>query len=211
METREFHMQTRILRRVALCVAVLLVAGCASTSIRNAWFDTSYKGGPFRKILVVGFGDNIADTRVFEDIFVQKLQAAGVDGIPGYLTLPQGTPPGDSAWNAAVEGSGATGLLAVRLLRVDTKTQINTVMMPAPMMWGPYGGWYGPAMVAVPQVQQYDVATVETNLWDVKTRRVVWAATTDTFNPASVAQETPGFADVIIGQLAARGLIPASK
>ncbi len=205
-------MPSRILRRIiASCAAGLLVAGCASTSIRDAWFDTSYSGGPFRKILVVGVGGNIANTRVFEDIFVQKLNAAGVDGVPGYQALPQGTPPGDSVWNAAVEASGATGLLAVRLLHVDTRTHVSTVMMPAPMMWGPYGGWWGPSMVAVPEVQQYDVATVETNLWDVKTRHVVWAATTDTFNPASVAKETPGFADVIIGQLAARGLIPAAK
>jgi hypothetical protein len=63
-------------------------------------------------------------------------------------------------------------------------------------------------MTAVPMWTQYDVATVETNLWDVKTRRVVWAASTDTFNPASVQKETPGFASIIIGQLAARGLVP---
>ncbi len=148
---------------------------------------------------------------MFEDIFSQKLKAAGVDGVPGYLTLPQGAQPGNPVWNAAVEASGADGLLAVRLLRVDTKTQVVTTMVPGPMMWGPYGGWYGPAMVAVPEVQQYDVASVETNLWDVRTHRVVWSATTDTFNPASVAQEAPGFADVIMGQLAVRGLIPGNK
>jgi hypothetical protein len=40
---------------------------------------------------------------------------------------------------------------------------------------------------------------------------VVWAATTDTFNPTTVAKETPGFADLIIEQLVARGLAPAKK
>ena len=55
------------------------------------------------------------------------------------------------------------------------------------------------------------VANVETNLFDVKTKRVVWLGTTQTFNPSSVGQETPGFAKLIIGQLAARGLIAAPK
>src|SRR6185369_3499584 len=122
---------------------------------------------------------------------------------------PPNVAPGDPVWNEAVEASGAQGLLAVRLLRVDTRTQVSTALMPGPMMWGPYGGWWGPDLVAAPMITQYDVASVETNLWDVKTRRVVWAATTDTFNPASVPQETPGFANIIIGQLTARGLIPA--
>jgi len=63
----------------------------------------------------------------------------------------------------------------------------------------------------VPEVTQYDVATVETNLYDVKTKRVVWSGTTQTFNPSSVAKETPGFAKIIIGQLAARGLIAGAK
>ena len=66
---------------------------------------------------------------------------------------------------------------------------------------------FGPAMVPVAEIQQYDLATVETTLFDVATGRVVWTATTQTFNPTSVQREAPGFADVIIGQLAARGLI----
>ena len=47
-----------------------------------------------------------------------------------------------------------------------------------------------------------------TRLFNVATKRLVWVGTTETFNPKTVAAETPGFADVIIGQLAARGLVP---
>ena len=203
-------MRTPALRQFVPLLAALLVAACASTAIRSAWFDASYTGGPFKKILVVGVHGSTADTRVFEDIFAQRLQAAGVDGVPGYQVLPPGAAPGDPVWNAAVEATRADGLLAVRLLRMDTRTQVNTTIVPGPMVWGPYGSWWGPGMVAVPQVTQYDVANVETNLWDIRTRRVVWAASTDTFNPKSVQQETPGFANLIIGQLVARGLIPGA-
>ena len=194
---------------LAIALAALVVAGCASTSIRSAWFDTSYNGGAMKKILVIGARGPIADQRVFEDIFAQKLQAAGVNGVPGYLVMPVNVPPGDPAWNAAIEASGADGLLAVRLLGVDTRTQVWTTMAPGPMLWGPYGGWWGPGTYTGPTVTQYEIASVETNLWDIKSRRLIWAATTDTFNPASVAQETPGFAGVILAQLAARGLIAA--
>ncbi|NDP41720.1 MAG: hypothetical protein GZ089_03210 [Aromatoleum sp.] len=198
---------------VALWVA-LSVAGCASTSIQVAWYDTSYTGGPFRKIVVVGIHNNIANRRVFEDIFAQKLNAAGVQGVPGYLVLPNDANLDEPTASAAILKAGADGLLTVRLLSVDTKTRVSTTMMPAGGLYGPgmgWGGWWGPSMVAVPEVTQYDVANVETNLWNVNTKRVVWAATTDTFNPRSVATETPGFADLIIGQLRARGLVPAGR
>jgi len=202
-------MNRRMVLVACSILLAVLVAACATTSIKTAWYDTSYAGGPLKKILVVGSGGagSVADRRAFEDIFAQKLSAAGAIGVPGYSVLPPNAQPGDAVWNAAVEAAGADGLLSVRLLRVDTKTQVTTAMVPGPMMMGPYYGMWGPSFVAVPEVQQYDIASVETNLWDVKTRRVIWAATTDTFNPTSVAKETPGFADVIIRQLAARGLI----
>ena len=63
-------------------------------------------------------------------------------------------------------------------------------------------------MVPVSETRQYQLAIVEDSLLEAKTGQLVWSATTETFNPSSVQRETPGFADVIIGQLAARGLIP---
>jgi hypothetical protein len=199
------------IRRALALFAGLVVAGCASTSLQSAWYDTSYSGGPFRKILVVGVGASLADRRVFEDIFAQQLNAAGTQGIPGYQFLPDDARQNEPGWNQGVASSGCDGLLLVRVLGVDTKTQVMTTMVPGPIYFGPYGRPWGPQMVAVPEVTQYDVANVETNLFDVKTKRVVWAGTTQTFNPTTVATETPGFAKLIIGQLAARGLIAAPK
>jgi hypothetical protein len=194
----------------ALMALFVLVAisGCASTSIRSAWFDPGYKGGPFKRMLVAGIGGSVADRRAFEDIFAQKLTAAGVDGVPGYLAAPDNVRGSEASWTAAVEKSGADALLIVQVLSVDTRTQVSTVMVPAsPWGYGPYGGWWGP-MVVAPDIYQYDVATVETRLFEVRTKHLVWAATTETFNPTTVVKEAPGFADLIIGQLAARGLVP---
>jgi len=203
------------LRSLFLPFALLtLVAGCQSTSIQSAWYDTNFRGGPMRKIVVVGSVDSISDGRVFEDIFAEKLRAAGVEGVVGYTVIADEARAGEAPFGAAVAKTGAQGLLLVRLLRVDTRTQVSTTMVSGGMGWGWGGGWgggwgspFGPTMVPVQQVSQYDLATVESKLFDVQTKQLVWAATTTTFNPTSVARETPGFADVIIGQLARRGII----
>ena len=60
-------------------------------------------------------------------------------------------------------------------------------------------------------VSQYDVASVETNLYDARTRNLIWAGTTETVNPSNVAKEAPGFADLLVTQFRARGLLPAAK
>jgi len=200
------------IRSLFLPLALLaLVAGCQSTSIQSAWYDTNFRGGPMGKIVVVGSVQSISDGRVFEDIFAARLRAAGVDGVAGYTVIADEARAGDATFAAAVAKSGAQGLLLVRLLGVDTRTRVSTTMVSGGHGWGWGGGWgspFGPSMVPVQQVSQYDLATVESKLFDVQTKQLVWAATTTTFNPTSVAREAPGFADVIIGQLAQRGIIP---
>jgi hypothetical protein len=193
-----------------LAFSVAALASCASTTLQSAWYDTSFGGGPFKRILIVGVGTSVTDTRLFEDIFAQQLSAAGTQGVPGYQFIDDDARISDADWNAGVARSGADGLLVVRVLGVDTRAQVSTVMVPRSMYFGPgFGGWAAPPMVAVPQVSQYDIATVEARLFDVRSKTIVWSATTQTLNPTTVARETPGFAAVVIGQLAARKLIAA--
>ena len=107
--------------RVLLWIAGgFLLAACATTSLQSAWYDTSYRGGPFHRILVVGVGANLTDRRVFEDIFAQQLNTAGTRGIPGYQFLPDDARQNEPGWNEGVTRSGADGLLLVRVLGVDT-------------------------------------------------------------------------------------------
>jgi len=204
-----------ITRHLAALAAAALLTACQTTSLQSAWYDTSYKGGPFRKVVVIASDGTTADSRVFEDIFVQKLQAAGVQAIPGYTTVPPDARRTESTFAPAVAATGADGVILVRLLRIDTKTQVSTVMMPGPMVgpWGGYygGGFYGGGFYAAPEVTQYDVASVETNVYNVNTKSLVWAATTQTVNPTTVAKEAPGYADIIIAQLRARNLVPAAR
>ena len=198
----------QIPRRLTSLCAVALLAACQTTTIKSAWYDTTYAGGVLKKMVVIASDGTTSDSRVFEDILVQKFTAGGVVAVPGYSTVPPNSRGAEGPFAAAVASTGADAVLMVRLLRIDTKTQVSTMMMPGPM-YGPWGGFYGgPGWYPATDITQYDVATVETNLYDVKTKRLIWAATTDTVNPRNVPQEAPNFADLLIAQLRARVLMP---
>lgn len=191
----------------ALVVAALC-AGCQTTSIRSAWFDTDFAGPPMQRIVVVSEVGTAVENRAVEDAFVDRLRATGVEGVAGSSLRLDDPALTESAFARAVTDSGAQGLLLVRLLGVDTRTQITTTLVPGGMAWGrsPWGA--GPQRhVPVTRVNQYDIASVETKLFDVKTRQLVWGATTNTVNPRSVQREIPGFTDLIIGQLQGRAIV----
>jgi len=185
----------------------LLLAGCASTRIVDSWSDPAFTGGPFKRVMVIAVTRNASARRTFEDIFAAKLRATGIEAVPGYQRLAEDGPVSEERMNAAVRAAGADALLMVRLLRVDRQTRVET--MYSPMTFPTYYGFYS-AWAAYPEVYQYDIATAEVNLFDVKSNRLVWGGTTETFDPKSVSRESPGFANIIINALAKRGLVPAA-
>jgi hypothetical protein len=193
-----------------LLLVAALASGCQSTSIRSAWFDTDFAGPPMRKIIVVTGIASVTDARVFEDAFAARLRVAGVEGIAGHTVNIDDTNAAANTFAAAVTNTGAQGLLLVSVLSVDTRTQVSTTMVQGGMGWGrgPWGGSSSRSMMPVQQIRQDEIATVEAKLFDVQTKQVVWAATTSTLNPRSIARETPAFADLIVDQLILRGIIP---
>lgn len=200
---------------LALLAVTVLSAGCQSTSVRSAWFDTDFKGPPMRKLVVAGSINSVAEDRLVEEVFVERLRASGVDALAGHTLRLDDPALSQADFEAAVKGTGAQGLLLVRVLGVDTRTQVQTTMVHGGMGWGhnawgpsnSWGGMHSRGSFPVQEVRQYDLATVETKLFDVNTRRLVWAVTTTTFNPRSVAQEAPPFANLIIEQLKGREII----
>jgi hypothetical protein len=200
------------LRRVVLLVVMLsaFLAGCASTTLRDSWSDPSYAQGPFKKWIVVGVGGDTVAKRTFEDIMVSRLRARGVEALPGYRYLPEGR-ASEPELNAAVATSGADGMMMVHLRRVQTRTQVTQAMVPGPMYpgfgwYGVYGGWY-----SVPEIRQYDIATVETTVYAVNGKKLVWSGVTETFDPRSVAKEAPQFCEVVLDALAQHGIVPPAK
>jgi len=203
------HTPNRIGHWLFLAAAASLLAACASTTLQSTWRDPGYQGGPFKKMFVLGLSArDVTARRVLEDVLVAKLRASGTEAVPAWQFLANDGPAGESALTAAVSASGADAMLMVRLLGVDTQLTV----WPTPVGPGPRFGWYGyySGWYAYPQITQTQVAVVETTLFDVRTQRSVWSATSETLNPVSVQKDAPGFADVILGSLRNDGLLPAA-
>jgi hypothetical protein len=196
-------------RRLFLAAATLALAACASTTIRDSWSDPSYRGGPFKRVMVLGVARDVPERRLFEDIMAKHIAATGVQAVPAYVYLPQSGQVDEPTLDRAVRESGADGLVMSRIRSIDRRTSVSTYMVPAhyfgPGWYGWYGGWY-PAT----DVRQYDIALVETSVFDTAQKRVVWTGVTETYEPTSVAQDAPAFADVIVKALRGRGLLPGA-
>ena len=191
--------------QVVVVAGALALAACATTTMRDSWFDPSVRSAPFARVLVVTVGGDLAQQRIFEDMLAEKLRTVGIDAVPGYRFLPDSKAT-EAQMDAAVARAGADGLMLVRFKGVRTETEVRTSMVPGafgPGWYGWYGSWY-----AVPEVYQTRIATVETSLFDVGSRKLAWTGVTETYDPASFRKDAGRLADIIVGALATLRLTP---
>jgi hypothetical protein len=187
------------MRAIAFLLSLTL-AGCASVSVTNQWRDPSFAGPPATHFVVVGIARNDATRRVFEDTFVADLRAAGVQAQPAYTQIEAGE-NGKVKLTDLVRASGADAVLTTRVQRVQQKLNVSPGYY-----YGGYGGfygWYGSAWASTPTVSQYEVVTLETNVWDPKSGTLIWAATTERVASSDIPKVTTQLAQALIPRMKA--------
>ena len=198
------------LRALVLVGVAMLMTACASgpgPQTTTSWRDPDFRGPPFRKIFVIGLSaQSLTDQRGFENLMVSALTSAGVEAVPGWQFVPTDRTPDQATMRAAVAQSGADATLLVRLSGFTTQTALAYgVGGTAPVGPDMYVGWYEPGLATT----SYQSATIFTTLFDVKTARQVWTFNPPTYNPATLQQDAPAFANDVVGLLRANGLIAA--
>ncbi len=205
---------------LSLPVLALALAGCQTTALQSAWFDPSFTGGPAHRVAIMAVGLSPVNQRTTEDVFTQRLRALGVEGAPGWMVVPDASRLAPEPFTEALWASGAEGVIVIRVLGVDTRTNVSTMMVTTTVpvrgspMWGP--GWgttgmWATTTVPVTQVSQDSLVMVETNFYEVSTGRLVWSGVTHSLNPSDFQRDVREFADLIIRQLVARGLLAGGK
>lgn len=206
----------RLLKIAITLWLVALLCSCASVSMVDTWRNPNLAAPRLQKVLVVSITKRDATRRVFEDMLASELGRHGVEAVPGYTMLAETGSPDWSAVDRAVRSSGAQAVLTVQTTKVEQQTTVQPSTVgtypgywypPAFPAWdlpGYYGamGYYGPSYVTT-----YDVATMQTNLFDAASGKLLWAATLQSSEPENVTAVGRDLAQKVVKSLAKEGLI----
>ena len=209
INSRENDLQIRVARRCFYLIAAVLLAACSavpSPTNTTTWRDPNFAGPPFKKVFVVGLSaQSLTDQRGFENLMVSALQNAGIVAVPGWQYVPTDRTPDQATIRAAVLKAGADAVLLVRLSGWQTEGSVGVGTVGGSEQVGPnmYVGWYEPGMVNT----NYQAATIYTTLFDVKTAKAVWTYNPPTYDPSTLQQQAPAFANDVAGMLQSSGLL----
>ncbi len=207
-----------------LAGVVLLLAGCAATTITSAWRDPNFSG-PIRHALILGVADDGGSSQVYESVFATSLANWGVKAVPGFSVLP----PGESS-REMIDGKaralGVDSILVTKLVDVQREIQQYTDIQHTPGLssrpyrhnpyrrypFSPYyDHWYNDYSHSFTSVRsygvEYQILDLETNLYDFGTGKLVWSALTRTRTAAPLRTEIADLVQLLIQKMAEDGLL----
>ena len=200
--------QKLLLRIVGTLFVALAVSGCSTaTPIVSEWRNPAQASGSFRRLMIVGPSGDDSVQRNFEDEFVAQLAAMGVDVLPSYRYMPD-TEGNENLLKQAAQQAGADGLLLMRPVRVEEKT--NYPAVGPGISFGIFGsnvgaGWYGIPGTSGPY--RYNEYTSETALYDVARNELVWTGTVKAKEPTNVQTAIKSYVQTVTKALAAQNLL----
>lgn len=201
----------------------LLLAGCATTSFTSVWKAPDAQPLQFKagdKVVAMVVADSAGLRRSGEANLADELDKRGLKGIPAYSLISDADVKDEAKAKAAIEASGAVGVILMRPMGKEQKVTSTPSMYygasyyGAPYyggMWG--GGYYGYGWgggVYDPGTIRTDTyVSIETVIYDLRQNKLVWAGQSKTMNPSDVEGFVNELAKAVGGELRKAGLVPA--
>jgi hypothetical protein len=199
-------------KKVILFILLLVLfafffTSCATTTVTDVWKDKAYQGKG-QKIVVIMVAKSPDMRQLFEDRFAAELDARGNNAIQSYTIIDMDQLRKKELAKSKIKSSGADTVLISRL--VDTKTIESYRPGQIYVVPSSYYGWstyYAVVFADYGYTADVPVSYIETNLYDVKTEKLIWTAHTKTERTEGEQQLMNTFIKVIIKKLTSDKII----
>jgi hypothetical protein len=199
-------------------LAVLAAISGKSVKIITSWFNPSYEGHSFHKILVIGVAHNLEVRADFEDDMAAQIARPGIETIPGNHILMRPDPDVKldlDYLRGQIYDNHIDAVVVSRLLNVDKKVTYipsSTYIAPYPYYYTFYGyvGAVYPLIYDPGYTREDTTVSVETNVYATSKPDgdLVWNGVSKSFNPKSAKKVADGLVKEIPKQMEKDGLLP---
>jgi hypothetical protein len=194
------------LARMSIGLAVLLLAGCAASTVTTRWRDPTVKTLQFDRIAAVAISTDGPQRRLAEGEMAKQIGPKAVAASQIVGDTERGDPEGV---REALARAGIDGAVTMRLLNFDTDLTMNRDPVPTQYMqlWDYYGfGW---AAVTEPAYLGANTfVQVEINIYSVKDGKLLWSGVSRSERPQLVETLVKDVAPSVASTLRREGLLP---
>jgi hypothetical protein len=190
-----------------LIISAFFFASCATTTVTDVWKDKTYQGKA-EKIIVIMASENPDSRKMFEDRFTAELQKRGNNAIQSYEIITSAQLPDKELVKSKIQSTGADTVLISRL--VNTKTIESYMPSRTDVVPDFYYGWgtyHDFVFAGRSYTGDVRVSNIETNVYDLKTEKLIWSAHSSTQRTEGEQQRINVFIQVMMKKLSSSGII----
>ena len=173
-------------------ISLLLVTSCASTKLYSVWRDEGYSGH-IKKVFIIGASPKPVIRRIFEREFVNQLKSHGVDAVASNQVIPSDKMLDKETIVSKIKDLDIDTILITRLAEKKTITRD----------FSDWYGYYGYHSRLHKKVFKEELVSLETNLYEVRTERLIWSASSETvlMEERSIYRNIQSLVKVMVKQL----------
>lgn len=187
--------------------------GCASsTTIEHVWRAPDWSGS-FTHVAIFGLSKQAGVRRDFENRMVAAFANVGVEATPSYELFPtQDTELRDEDIAEKLAERGIDAAIVTRLVGVSTQEQYvdgspyAAIGGTPPGFYGYYHGSYA-VLYSPGYTMEFEIVTIETNLYEVASSELVWSGLSETFAPETVDETIESYSQTMVTTLVDAGLV----
>lgn len=189
----------------------IMISACSSTphEVEKESVEPGWNGAPYRNLLIVGVYED-RPFRIGSEIgFSDELNTKGVNASPSYEIIPDlSVLDNADAISAATSTKGFDALLTVATTEINDEYTYEDALETRGMVYL-LGGRPGAATETGILIAYLTSGTyaLHIGLWDTKTQKLVWQATTHSVFQDTPSDEIESLADLVVQKLRAKGLI----
>jgi len=195
-------------------VALSAVVTAAGPKFTSTWKAPEAAGVSFagKKVAALIISDDQGLRVSGEEALVRELAAVGVtQGVASYRIVPREELRDPEKARGWYERSGVDGVVAMRLVKADTRESWTPSMWSSPSynsLWGYYGyGWSSVYVYDPGQTRIDQVAVVETLVFSVPQNKLLWAAVTESINPKAADRIIKDIVTGTVKEMTKQGVI----
>jgi len=188
---------------IASLLAVTLLAGCSTTHVTTTWKAPDVQRLELKKVVAFLVVKDEVVRRNGEHELCERITR--IPCAPAFAVVADADRGDVEKLARQVDAAGFDGAVVLRYAGRRTE---ETYVPPVAPLWGYYGqGWgmaYDPGYVRTDEL-----VDVETAVYAVKARKLLWAGTTESLDPADVRRTVDEIVDAVAAAMRKEGLIPS--
>jgi len=203
----------KYIQTVALFLLCSLLSSCSASRLLSSWNDSSFGESSIATVLIVGIARDETKRRIYEDTFVDGLSLANTKSVPSYTASKQSIEPSEKALREVVKKTGVKTVLITHVVSENEKEfyQPSNIMhgtnnYSTPGLYRYYPFIYNSVFSSDSYTSTTKVV-LETNLYDVKTDKLIWTARSESIDPVMTRKYYQQLIDLFLDDLATKNLL----